>query len=69
MVNTHLYKQALHFSADEELSTSSAAVTDLLKRNFKSSMAKRTPFGLYIHQWWFDTNQDYGPIRTQGFKE
>ncbi|KAF2357300.1 NodB domain [Trinorchestia longiramus] len=51
-------------SAEDELETSSAAVTDLLKRNFRSHYNARTPFGVYTHHSWF-----YNETRKQGLRD
>ena len=50
---------------EEELQTSAAAVTDLLKRNFKAHFAKKTPFGVYVHHSWFSEF----PVRKEGFRK
>uniref|UniRef100_A0A6A7FWX2 Chitin deacetylase 9-like protein n=1 Tax=Hirondellea gigas TaxID=1518452 RepID=A0A6A7FWX2_9CRUS len=52
-------------SDEDELETSADAVTQLLKRNFKAGLSKRSPFGIYVHHSWF---VDY-PVRTEGMKQ
>jgi len=56
-------------SYEDELETSAAAVTELLKSNFKAHYNTRTPFGVYVHQSWFlydDANNV--TVRKDGFE-
>jgi hypothetical protein len=58
-------------SEDNELETSAAAVTDLLKRNFNSHyFSDRSPFGLYTHHSWFQYDDiNNVTVRHDGFKQ
>ncbi|XP_018020181.1 chitin deacetylase 7 [Hyalella azteca] len=55
---------ACQSSPEGELETSSEAVFDLLKRNFRSHYNTRTPFGIYTHHSWF-----YNETRKDGLRQ